>query len=60
MQASHKIAEEIYKEAQAEQAAAGEQAAGGEAASETPADAEKKDDKSGAVDADFEVVDEDK
>ncbi len=60
MQASHKIAEEIYKQAQAEQAAAGQQADSGEAAPEAAADSEKPDDKSGAVDADFEVVDDDK
>jgi molecular chaperone DnaK len=60
MQASHKIAEEIYKQAQAEQAAASQQAGSGEAAPEAAADSEKPDDKSGAVDADFEVVDDDK
>jgi len=54
MQASHKIAEEMYKQQSAEQAA-GAQAGpnGGE-----PSGDQKKDD--GAVDADFEVVDDDK
>ncbi len=59
MQASHKLAEEMYKEAQQQQesAAGAEQAEPGSDAQEaTTDDAEKE----GAVDADFEVVDEDK
>ncbi|MEE9555307.1 MAG: molecular chaperone DnaK [candidate division Zixibacteria bacterium] len=53
MQASHKIAEEMYKQQASEQAGAeGAQAGQSEAPSE-----EKADD--GAVDADFEVVDDD-
>ena len=51
VQASHKLAEEMYKAAQEQQTAAGE-APGGEAPTE--------DAKDGAVDADFEVVDDDK
>jgi len=61
MQASHKIAEEVYKQAQAQQAASG--AADGPEQAETADTAsgdEQQDDKgSGAVDADFEVVDDD-
>jgi len=62
MQASHKLAEEMYKASQAEQQA--QQQAGGEggpqpeAGPEEPAQEAPKDD--GAVDADFEVVDDDK
>ncbi len=64
IQASHKIAEEMYKQAQAQQAAGaagsstGPETAGAEiqqAGTET--DSDKGD---GAVDADFEVVDDDK
>ena len=54
MQASHKMAEEMYKQQTAEQAGAGE----AQASEEPP----KKDDgkgDDGAVDADFEVVDDD-
>ena len=55
-QASHKLAEEVYKEAQAQQAQApGEGAA--QAGDPGPAQAGGD---SGAVDADFEVVDDDK
>ncbi|MDH4156630.1 MAG: molecular chaperone DnaK [candidate division Zixibacteria bacterium] len=61
MTASHKIAEEMYKAAQAEQAQAASQA--GSAASGQPG-SEQADKgggaKDGAVDADFEVVDDDK
>ena len=57
LSASHKMAEEIYKQQASQQAegAGQEQAAG--AASDK--DAEAKGDK-GTVDADFEVVDDDK
>ena len=55
MQASHKLAEEMYRQAQ--QQGAG-QAAG--AAGTADAGAQTSDKKEGAVDADFEVVDEDK
>jgi molecular chaperone DnaK len=54
MQASHKIAEEMYKSAQAEGDA---QAGAAPGAEETTAEG---DDKDSAVDADFEVVDDDK
>jgi len=58
--ASHKLAEEMYKQAQAQQASA-ETASGGDRAGTGEAgdsdDAKKGD---GAVDADFEVVDDDK
>jgi len=62
MTASHKLAEEMYKQAQADQAQAGTgdaSGAGGEAAPEQP-EASSNDDKEGVVDADFEVVDDDK
>ena len=55
MQASHKLAEEMYRQAQ--QQGAG-QAAGTAGAAD--AGAQTSDKKEGAVDADFEVVDEDK
>ena len=61
MQASHKLAEELYKQASAEQQAAGQPGAEGAGPQEEPAQeqaAESADD--GAVDADFEVVDDDK
>ncbi|MBD3219581.1 MAG: molecular chaperone DnaK [candidate division Zixibacteria bacterium] len=57
MQASHKLAEQMYQQAQAEgqqQAGAEEQPGGGE--EESKGDESKE----GAVDADFEVVDDDK
>ncbi|MDF1544440.1 MAG: molecular chaperone DnaK [bacterium] len=58
IQASHKLAEEMYKEAQQQQEAAGPEEPGAEAeSSEPPSDDTAKD---GAVDADFEVVDDDK
>jgi len=58
MQASHKIAEEMYKQSQ--QAAQPGQEAGQAPGGEQPkSDAESGDD-SGAVDADYEVVDDDK
>ncbi len=57
MQASHKIAEQMYQQAQAE----GQQQAGAE---EQPGSGEEEgksdESKEGAVDADFEVVDDDK
>ncbi len=56
MQASHKLAEEMYKQSQAEQAASGQPGGGGEAGA--GGSQESKDE--GAVDADYEVVDEDK
>ncbi len=53
MQASHKLAEEMYKHAQSQQqASGGQQTSGGPEAEPSPA----KD--NGAVDADFEVVDD--
>jgi molecular chaperone DnaK len=57
MQVSHKLAEEMYKQTQQ---AGAQQAAGGDAGPEAgpqPGEGEQKD---GAVDADFEVVDDDK
>ena len=61
MKASHKIAEEMYKKAQAEQAAAGSAQAGPDVKSGEQSQPQS-DDTTGdtAVDADFEVVDEDK
>jgi molecular chaperone DnaK len=58
MSASHKLAEEMYKQASAQQQApGGDRTAGpGAGAGEAP-EGDKKD---GAVDADFEVVDDDK
>ncbi len=55
MQASHKIAEEMYKSAQAEGDPQPAPAPGTEEAS-----SDDSSDKDGAVDADFEVVDDDK
>ncbi len=62
IQASHKIAEELYKQTQAQQAGAGaadSQAGSTQQESQGPkgSDSDKGD---GAVDADFEVVDDDK
>ena len=54
--ASHKLAEQMYKAAQE---AAGAQAAGDSGATQQAASSEESG-KEGAVDADFEVVDEDK
>ncbi len=59
MAASHKLAEEMYR--QASQAGQGEQAAGGPQQGEAGGEAkESGEGKDGAVDADFEVVDDDK
>ncbi len=60
--ASHKLAEEMYKQAQSEQAAAGtgaETATSGDTGQERTADSDASS-GDGAVDADFEVVDDDK
>ncbi|MFH2049926.1 MAG: molecular chaperone DnaK [bacterium] len=57
MTASHKLAEEMYKAAQAQQAGAGTQP-GGQAEETTAGAEEKKSDDGGAVDAEFEVVDD--
>jgi len=51
MTASHKLAEELYKKTTAEQPAQAERP------EEKPKEEEKKD-KEGAVDADYEVVDD--
>jgi len=61
MTASHKIAEEMYKASQAQPGAEGPQdaAAGAEQPAEG-AETESGKSKDGAVDADFEVVDDDK
>jgi molecular chaperone DnaK len=61
MQASHKLAEELYKQASAEQQAEGQPGAEGAGPQEESAQehaTESADD--GAVEADFEVVDDDK
>jgi molecular chaperone DnaK len=58
MTASHKLAEEMYKQAQAEQAGGETESSTGEAGKADTADTGGGD--SGAVDADFEVVDDDK
>ncbi|MFH1687207.1 MAG: molecular chaperone DnaK [bacterium] len=55
--ASHKLAEEMYKQAQAEAATDQAQTAGGSPGEESAAEPSGD---SGAVDADFEVVDDDK
>jgi len=63
MQASHKLAEQMYQQAQQEQAAAGgaEQPDAEQAQPEADqAQDEPSESKDGAVDADFEVVDDDK
>jgi len=56
MQASHKLAEEMYKQT----AQAGAQAGGAQQTGPAPEEAKTGEDKEGAVDADFEVVDDDK
>ncbi|MDX9858227.1 MAG: molecular chaperone DnaK [candidate division Zixibacteria bacterium] len=55
MQASHKLAEEMYKQAQSQQ-----QTAGAGTAQPGPQPSGGDGDKDGAVDADYEVVDDDK
>jgi len=58
MQASHKLAEEMYKQSQ--EAAGPEAGADAGAQQETPDESSAGEKKDGAVDADFEVVDEEK
>ena len=58
MQASHKLAEEMYKQSQ--ETAGSEAGADAGAQQETPDDSSSGEKKDGAVDADFEVVDEEK
>ncbi|MDD3731230.1 MAG: molecular chaperone DnaK [candidate division Zixibacteria bacterium] len=59
--ASHKLAEEMYRQAAQQQAGAGAQAGDGTGHTEqSGAESPKGDKKDGAVDADFEVVDDDK
>ncbi len=58
IQASHKIAEELYKQSQQQQAGAQTGETSQQGAEQKKADDSA--DKSGAVDADFEVVDDDK
>ncbi len=63
MKASHKIAEEMYKKAQEEQAATGGEQAGPDVNTEDQPNQEAQGDAQpgdNAVDADFEVVDEEK
>lgn len=60
-QASHRIAEEMYKQAQAQQAEAGSTGETAQPGSADPTGGDSgSSDDGGAVDADFEVVDEDK
>jgi len=56
-QASHKLAEELYKQQAAQ---AGQQQGGPQPPPETGAEEKKDADQGEAVDADFEVVDDDK
>lgn len=58
--ASHKLAEEMYKAAQAEQEAAASAEAPDGAGGDQSGEATEKPSGDGAVDADFEVVDDDK
>jgi len=58
MQASHKIAEEMYKQQAAESGA--QQQAKGQPQAEPAAEKQKAGEPDGAVDADFEVVDDEK
>jgi molecular chaperone DnaK len=58
MTASHKLAEEIYKQASAQQQEGAGAEPGAEQAQEQPTEEEKKGKDDGAVDADFEVVDD--
>ena len=61
MQASHKLAEEIYKQAASQQQAGPQTGPETEGAPQNETESADKDDKSeGAVDADYEVVDDDK
>jgi molecular chaperone DnaK len=60
MQASHKLAEEIYKQAASQQAGAGQASPGGGTEGGAQGEREAKPKGDGAVDADFEVVDDDK
>jgi molecular chaperone DnaK len=60
MQASHKLAEEMYKQASAQQSGAGQGAPGGGGAEQAKSDSSTGQKGNGAVDADFEVVDDDK
>ncbi len=59
MQVSHKMAEEMYKQAQADEASSDAGQADAQPGAET-SETESSSDSGGAVDADFEVVDEDK
>ncbi len=59
MKASHKLAEELYKQASAEQAAAGGQE-GTESGQAPPQQEQQESAGDDAVDADFEVVDDEK
>ncbi len=60
MQASHKLAEEMYKQTQDQQAPGAEAGPQAEPQPEQPQSDDSTQGDGGAVDADFEVVDEDK
>lgn len=60
VKASHKIAEEMYKQAQAAQGSAGAGPQAGATGGEEQPQSEQPKSDDGAVDADFEVVDDDK
>ena len=60
MQISHKMAEEMYKQAQAEEATGADTGQAGAQPDAETSETESSSDSGGAVDADFEVVDEDK
>jgi len=59
-QASHKLAEEMYKQAQQTAGPGAQPGGGATSAGPTPEQPSAASGKDGAVDADFEVVDEDK
>ncbi len=60
MQISHKMAEEMYKQAQTEEATGADTGQAGAQPGAETSETESSSDSGGAVDADFEVVDEDK
>ncbi|MEA1980001.1 MAG: molecular chaperone DnaK, partial [candidate division Zixibacteria bacterium] len=60
MQVSHKMAEEMYKQAQSEEAASADTGQGDAKPGTETSETENSSDSDSAVDADFEVVDEDK
>ncbi|RKX22537.1 MAG: molecular chaperone DnaK [Candidatus Zixiibacteriota bacterium] len=60
MQVSHKLAEEMYKQAQSEETASADTGQAGAQPGAETSETENSSDSDSAVDADFEVVDEDK